>query len=166
MDNNVLETSLEKLRKELRVTRIFCVISSLLTGALLAGGIFLYGQIKPIFQLVEDTKPVIEELAELDIDSVNLTLEQISYTLGTVDWQQVSDAVGSVDWQQASDAIGSVDWKKVSESLSELDVDSINDAIEGLDTKEISKAVEKLNDVVEVLEGWGEKLGSFSGWFN
>lgn len=166
MGNNTSETSFNQLRKELRATRIFCVISSLLTGMLLVGGIFLYGQIKPIFELVEDTKPVIEEMAELDIDSVNLTLEQISYTLGTVDWQQVSDAVSSVDWQQASDAIGSVDWQAVSDSLSELDVDAINEAIEGLDTEELSKAIENLNNTVEALEGLREKISSFTGLFN
>lgn len=166
MNDNVLETSLNQLRKELRATRFFCVISSFLTGALLVGGVLLFGQIKPVFTFVEEVQPVLEELSQLDMDGVNLTLEQISYTVSSVDWKQVSDAVSSVDWQQVSDAIGSVDWQTVSDSLSELDVDAINEAIEGLDTEELSKAIENLNNTVEALEGLREKISSFTGLFN
>lgn len=165
MDNNVMEASLVQLKKELRATRIVCFISSLLTAGLLVGGCFLYTQIQPVFQMVGEVQPVLNELSQLDIDGVNLTLEQISYTLGTVDWQQVSDAIGSVDWKQASDAIGSVDWETVSDSLSALDVEAINEAIEGLNTQEISKALENLNNTVDVLKGIGEKFSSLSGFF-
>lgn len=153
MDNQISENSLEQLKKELRTTRIFCIISSVLTGALLLGGILVYGQLKPVLMVVEQTNPVIEELAGLDIDSVNATLTQMSSTLGSVNWKEVSDAVESVDWQNVSDTIG------------ELDVDAFNDAVKNLDTGELSKAIERLNKVIDVLEGWGEKLGSIKGLF-
>lgn len=165
MNHNTADNNFEQLRKELRTTRIFCMITSMLTVVLLVGGIVLLWQLKPVFAWMEQTQPVLKEFTELDIDGVNLTLEQISYTLGSVDWQQVSDAVGSVDWQQVSDSIGSVDWQKLSDTVSELDVDAINDAIEGLNTEELSEAIENLNNTIEVLEGFGEKISSFTGIF-
>lgn len=77
MDNQISDVNLKKLSRELRTTRIMCVISSLLTGALLVGGIFCYGQIKPIFQLLEDTKPIVSELSKLDIDAMNEIVEEL-----------------------------------------------------------------------------------------
>ena len=153
MEKQMPENSLEQLRKELRITRVVCIVSSVLTSALLLGGILLYGQMRPVLELTKETGPIIEELAELDIESVNMTLEQVGNTLGSVDWKEVSNAIESVDWQQVSDTIG------------ELDVETFNNAVEDLDTKEFSKAIERLNKVIDVLEGWGDKLGSIKGIF-
>ncbi len=153
MEKQMPENSLEQLRKELRITRVVCIVSSVLTSALLLGGIFLYGQMRPVLELAKENGPMIEELAELDIESVNMTLEQVGNTLGSVDWKEVSNAIESVDWQQVSDTIG------------ELDVEAFNNAVEDLDTKEFSKAIERLNKVIDVLEGWGDKLGSIKGIF-
>lgn len=105
MENNELEKSLKQLRGELRATRIFCAISSLLTACLLAGGIFLYTQIQPALTFLQDVRPVMEQLAALDIKGVNDALEQVNNTLGSVDWQQVDSTLGSIDWQQVSEAI-------------------------------------------------------------
>ncbi len=154
MENQVLEKNLEQLKKELRATRIFCIISSILTCALLIGGIYVYGQMRPVLGVVEQMGPVAEELKGLDIDSVNATLEQVNTTLGSVNWQEVSDAVGNVDW------------KGVSDTISELDVEAFNDAVEDLDTEELSKAIERLNGIIDVLEGWSEKFGSLTGLFS
>lgn len=153
MEKQMPENSLEQLRKELRITRVVCIVSSVLTSALLLGGILLYGQMRPVLEMTKETGPIIEELAELDIESVNMTLEQVGNTLGSVDWKEVSNAIESVDWQQVSDTIG------------ELDVEAFNNAVEDLDTKEFSKAIERLNKVIDVLEGWGDKLGSIKGIF-
>lgn len=153
MEKQMPENILEQLRKELRITRVVGIVSSVLTGALLFGGIVLYGQMRPVLELAKETGSIIEELAELDIESVNMTLEQVGNTLGSVDWKEVSNAIESVDWQQVSDTIG------------ELDVEAFNNAVEDLDTKEFSKAIERLNKVIDVLEGWGEKLGSIKGIF-
>lgn len=153
MNNQMTENSLEQLKKELRTTRIFCLISSILTGMLLVGGILIYTQIKPILDVVKDATPIVNELAKLDINSVNTTLEQVSGTLESVDWEGVSTAVGSVEWQE------------VSETISGIDVEAFNKAVEDLDTQELSKAIERLNSVIDALEDWGEKLGSIKGLF-
>ena len=126
----------EKLAKELRATRIFCIISSLLTVCLLAGGFFVWNKVQPVISVLQEAKPVMEQLSELDVEEMNRTLEQVNVTLESVDWQQVSEALG------------------------ELDVDAINEAVEGLDTEELTKAVENLNKVVSVLEKWGNKWSS------
>lgn len=153
MNNQMPENSLEQLKKELRMTRIFCLVSSVLTCALLVGGILIYTQIKPVMDVVKDATPVINELAKIDMNGVNTTLEQVRGTLESVDWEGVSDAVGSVEWQE------------VSKTISGIDVEAFNKAVEDLDTKELSKAIERLNNVIDVLEGWGEKLGSIKGLF-
>ena len=153
MNNQMTENSLEQLKKELRTTRIFCLISSILTGMLLVGGILIYTQIKPVLDVVKDATPIVNELAKLDINSVNTTLEQVSGTLESVDWEGVSTAVGSVEWQE------------VSETISGIDAEAFNKAVEDLDTKELSKAIERLNSVIDALEDWGEKLGSIKGLF-
>lgn len=153
MESNELEKSLKQLRGELRTTRIFCVISSLLTACLLAGGIFLYTQIQPALAFLQDVRPVMEQLAALDIKGVNDVLEQVNNTLGSIDWQQVDSALGSIDWQEVSD------------SLSKLDVEAINSTIEGLDMEGISEAIDNLNGAADVIEGLGERLSSITSLF-
>ncbi len=138
MGNCNSELDVKQLTKELRVTRIFCVVSSMLTVCLLVGGIFLFMNLQPIFTFLQEAQPVMEQMAALDVEEVNHTLEQVNVTLESVDWQMVS------------------------ESLGELDVEAINAAIEGLDTEELTKAIENLNKTAEMLESLGEKLRS---WF-
>lgn len=137
MENRNEELAVERLARELRMTRIFCIISSALTICLLIGGFLIWNNIQPILSVVQEAKPIMEQLSALDVEEMNHTLEQVNVTLESVDWQQVS------------------------ESLQELDVDAINEAVAGLDTEELTKAIENLNKVVSVLENWGNKWGSF-----
>lgn len=137
MEEKNIQTMEEKLVKELKVTRIFCIISCLLTVGLLIGGFLVFKQVQPMFQMVEKIEPAMEQFMALDIEEVNETLEQVNATLESVDWQQMSDAVG------------------------ELDVDAFNDAIQGLNTEAISKAVENLNKAVATMEKWGNAISSF-----
>lgn len=137
MENNISELDVKRLTKELRITRIFCVISSLLTVCLLVGGFLIFSSLKPIFAFMNEAQPVMEQMAELDVEEVNATLEQVNTTLESVDWQQLSETLG------------------------ELDIEAINTAIEGLDTEELSEAVENMNDAAEVLESFSQKWKSF-----
>jgi len=115
---------------------VFCIISCLLTVSLLVGGLLVFKQVQPMFQMVGKIEPAMEQFMALDIEEVNETLEQVNATLESVDWQQMSDAV------------------------SQLDVDAFNDAIKGLNTEAISKAVENMNKAVDIMEKWGNALGS------
>ena len=110
MDTKEWDTNMAQLKRELRLTRIFCGISSMLTICVLLGGILLFKEVQPVFEFMQQAQPVMEQLSQLNVDEINLTLEQVNATLGNVDWEQVA------------------------ESMNELDVDAINEAIEGLDT--------------------------------
>ena len=136
MENHVTELDVKRLRRELFVTRIFCAISSLLTACLLAGGFLVFKSIEPVFAVLNEAQPMMEQMAQLDVEEVNATLEQINTTLESVDWEQITQALG------------------------ELDIESINEAIEGLDTEELTEAVENMNNAADVLEGWGDKWNS------
>lgn len=135
-NNNTNEPVVKQLTKELRITRIFCILSSLLTVCLLVGGFLVWNKLQPVISVLQEAQPVMEQLSALDVEEMNRTLEQVNITLESVDWQQVS------------------------ESLAELDVDAINDAVEGLDTEELTKAIENLNKVASMFEKWANKWNS------
>lgn len=131
MENSTVDISTQQLRKELKFTRIVCMVTSVLTIFLLAGGILLLGRVQELAAICE---PVAEKVSELDVESLNGTLAHVNATLETVDWEQVADALG------------------------ELDVDAINSAIEGLDTEELSRSLKNLNDAVEKIQEVSEKM--------
>lgn len=132
------QTDMTKLSRELRVTRIFCMISSFLTVLVLVVGIFFFLALR---EAVADAEPVIQQIAALDVDGFNLALEQLNTTLETVDLEQVSLAI------------------------EQLDVDALNTAIENLDTAELSKALENLNNAVNALEQLGQIFSRFTSFF-
>ncbi len=141
MDNITTDQVTQKLMKELKFTRIICMISSILTLCLLAGGILLFGKVQ---ELAEICRPVVEKVSELDVKSLNDTMDNINASLETVDWEQVADALG------------------------ELDVEALNSAIEGLDTEELTKSLKNLNDAVdkvqEISEMMSEKVNKLTSW--
>lgn len=132
---------LELLRKELRITRIFCILSSVLTVCLLVGIILLLGMMKPVYKFMEEAEPVLVQASKLDVETFNDTLGQMQEAFGKVDWEQLSD------------------------SLNSLDVDAINNALEGLDMEEFSRSMTNLNDVIETLRDLGAKFNALSSVF-
>lgn len=137
MDNVTTNPDMRQLMKELRLTRIICIISSCLTLCLLAGGILLSGRVR---ELAEICEPVVEKVSALDVENLNDTLANINASLETVDWNQVADALG------------------------DLDVEALNSAIEGLDTEELSRSLKNLNDAVEKVREISEKMGNLVTW--
>lgn len=136
---------LEKLRKELRTTRIFCAISSVLTLLLLVGGCFVVrtaqDYVNKVQEYAVEVTPVMQKLAKLDVEEFNFTLENVNATLQSIDWEEVSA------------------------SLEALDVDALNEAIENLDTEELTEALKNLNDASDKLKAIGDKLASFASLF-
>jgi len=136
---------LEKLRKELRTTRIFCAISSVLTLLLLAGGCFAVVVAQDyavkVQEYATEVMPVIRELSKLDVEEFNLTMENVNASLQSVDWEQVAA------------------------SLEALDVDALNEAIENLDTEELTEALKNLNDASDKLRTIGDKMSSITSVF-
>lgn len=127
-----------QLRRELRTTRIFCGISSLLTLFLLIGGILVVTKAQAY---VAEIAPVVEELSQLDVEEFNRTLANINTTLTAVDWE------------------------KLSVSLSVLDVEALNAAIADLDTAELTEALEHLNAAADTMEDLSGKLEPIMSMF-
>lgn len=132
-DISAPDTTFEKLQKELRINRICTCIASVLMLCILAGGIIISLQFKTF---TSEITPALEQIASVDFQSVNRTLDTIHTTLNAVDWEQLSA------------------------QLNALDINSINTAIAGLDTEELSKSLATLNDIVASLEEFGETIKS------
>ncbi len=139
MNKNLSDNKTDGLLRELKFTRIICMISSVLTLCLLLGGVILYGRVRELSEICE---PAVEKISDIDMKSFNDTLNHVNATLERVDWEQVADSLGK------------------------LDVDAINSAIEGLDTKELSETLKNLNDAVEKIKELGERLSSLPAWLN
>lgn len=133
MSNVMEDAATRRLLRELKFTRMICMVSSLLTLCLLTGGVFLFGKVQELTQMCE---PVVEKASELDVESLNSTLNHVNASLEEVDWEEVAAALGK------------------------LDVDALNTALEGLDTQELSESLRNLNDAAEKIRETGERLSS------
>ncbi|MDE5697312.1 MAG: hypothetical protein K2I96_07885 [Lachnospiraceae bacterium] len=137
------EKLIKKLRRELVFTRIMCLVTSVLTILLLAGGAYLFQQVKVIMVQVQ---PVLDQAAAVDVENVNETLRQVRISLENVDLAQVAETM-----------------EQAVETLNEVDIEALNDAISGLDTEELSRTLANLNDAVESLQKVENSLNSLFG---
>lgn len=132
------DSAIKALRKELRMTRIFSAITSLLIIAMLAGGFVVCSEVK---SYVDEVWPLIDQLSTIDFASISNTMENLEQTVGTVDWEYMSEQLGA------------------------LNVDAINEAIEGLDTQELSKALANINEAAETLQKLSDGMKAFASKF-
>lgn len=143
MNEQNFEQQMKKLRRDLAFTRGICIITSALTLLLICGGGYLFLRMQGV---LENVQPIMEQVAEVDIENVNDTLWQIRTALETVDLDHVVETM-----------------EQAVETLDELDIDALNSAIEGLDTTEFSEALFNLNDAVESLQRVEDSIGSVFG---
>lgn len=141
--NEVSDNLIKKLRRELLVTRIMCGVTSALTILLLAGGGYLFGQMR---RVVEQVQPVIEQAKAVDVENMNETLRQVRTSLENIELEEVVATL-----------------KQAVDTLDTVDIDALNSAIEGLNTEELSKALANLNDAVDSLRKVEQSLGSVFG---
>lgn len=125
------QSDMSKLLRELRFTRIVSIISSLLAVLLLVWGGYLVYTVKSIMR---EAEPAMEKIAEVDVESLNASLEHVNETLETVDLESVAQAID------------------------ELDVEGLNAAIESLDMEELTKALKNLNDAADVFKQISQTL--------
>lgn len=133
------DSDTRRLMRELRFTRMMCMVSSALTLCLLIGGVFLFGRLQELSQMCQ---PAIEKISDMDMESFNNTLHQVNATLGNVDWELLS------------------------ENLGKLDVKALDSAVKGLNTEEFSEALKNLNDAVEKIKELGDRLSALPSWFS
>lgn len=141
--NGETEKLIKKLRRELVFTRIMCLVSSVLTILLLAGGAYLIEQVRVVMVQVQ---PVLDQAAAVDIENVNETLRQVRTSLAEVDLAEVAEMM-----------------EQAVETLNEVDFEALNKAISGLDTAELSRTLANLNDAVESLKKVEDSLNTLFG---
>lgn len=151
--NQIWDKHFTKLQRQLLWTRIFSIITSLLLICVLAGGIYVFRYVQQIEQDVagymvqmdgymQELQPAAEQLARLDMTSLNETLGKVNVALAQVDWEQLS------------------------QQISELDVAALNEAIEGLDTVALTEALDNLNATAEKLRKVGDTISAFTAKLN
>ena len=131
-------SAIDALRRELRITRIFSAVTSILIVVMLAGGFVVCNEVKTY---VDEVWPLVEQLSTVDFAAISSTMENLEQTVGTVDWEYMSKQLGA------------------------LNVDAINEAIEGLDTEELTKALANINEAAETLQKLSDGMKAFASKF-
>lgn len=132
------EQTLEKLRRELRTTRIFSAVSSVLMLCVLVGGFLVFSEVKGY---IEQVWPMVEQLSAVDFAAIEDTMQSLDESLSAVDWECVSEQLG------------------------ELDIEALNKAIAGLDTEEMTKALSNINTAADNLQKLSDSLKAFAAKF-
>lgn len=127
---------LKKFRRELAITRLMCIVTSILIVCLLAGGVYVLRQVQPI----------LEQAAAVDVENINETLSQVKSSLENVNLKQAAETM-----------------QQVAETIESVDLEAWNNAIDGLDTAELSKTLANLNDAVESLRQIEASINSVFG---
>lgn len=135
------ENNVEILKKELKFTRICCMVSSVLAVCLLAAVVILIVKLQPVYEFMNTAEPAIGKISEIDVETLNETIETLNGTMGEVDWESLSN------------------------SLDALDVEAVNKLIESYDPEEFSRTLDNLNSAIEMIGTISQKFGSLSSIF-
>lgn len=131
MDDNELEKQLKKLRRDLKFNRVLSIVSVLLTVCLLGALVWVQRTLEP----------VVEQVSQLDIDTVNSTLTEAESVL-----TEISDS--------------DIDWEQLSGTIAGLDVDMLNETMRALDMEQLTEAIENLNDASEAIQELVDSLNN------
>ncbi len=137
----VSATELQTLRKDLLRTRIFCMISSVLTICLLVAVIVFTSKLSALLQFAESTAPKLDQLL--------LFTEEIKPALNEISGFIKSSA-------PAIDHVSSVDVEALNNTLERL---------ENLDTEALTKSLKTLNNVVDTLTNVANRISSAFSFF-
>lgn len=185
MENEMI---INKLRKELLITRIVSIVSCVLMFMLLVGGFLLYQKTvayeKQLNEYViqvekhsEEIASALEQFSILDGEVLNATMAEALVVMQTVDWKMLNETIAQIDWKTLSENMADVDWKMLSESMAQvdweemsnqlaaLDVEAINKAVEGMDTAELTQSLNNMNTAIDKLRGISESLSALGNKF-
>ena len=129
MEQGSAEMIIKKLKKEILINRIFSIISMVMTTGILVVAVVMLIQVKSFLTIAE---PVMEELAKIDMEVLNETLDNFN------------------------DIMDGLDFAGLFETLEEIDFESLNTVMEDLDMEELSETLENINEGAEKLETIGE----------
>lgn len=135
---------MDDMKKELRLTRFFCIVSSLLTICLLAVIALLAIKLQPMYRFIEEAGPALQKVSELDIDTMNHVIQDLETSMGQMDWNELADSL---------------------EQLDKLDIETVNESLQSLDVEELSAALEHINNAADTLEGLSERFSALPSLF-
>lgn len=165
----VSEKLIKKLQRDLLVTRIFSVISSVLMIAILVGGFYIFqtvqtyaeqvdGYVTEIVTYAENMEPAVNQLAKVDIEELNATMTQMKIAFAEVDFERLAQQIDELDVDAINTKVAALDVDTLNDKINALDIEGINKTIEELDTAELSEALTNLNDAAEKVKEISDKL--------
>jgi hypothetical protein len=123
---------LQKLARSLRFTQICCLISSLLTGALIVALVVVFMQAKPVLAFVDTLGPAVDNVSKIDVQAANNALRIFNQEAVNIDWKQVSTTVNTLDVKAINQAVNDLDVVELNQKLAAIDVDELNKSLENL----------------------------------
>lgn len=176
-DFDVSEKLIKKLQRDLRMTRLMVMFSSLLMIVILAAGYYLYqvvqvyvkqaeGYVTEIITYAEGMEPAMTRIQEVDMEALCQTFSDLSAAFADVDFGQLANQLGTLDLPAISEKLNSLDVEAINEKLGALDVDKINDTLGGIDTELLSETLTSLNDAVASINDISVKLQQVAQIFN
>ena len=92
----------ESLRKELKVTRICCLIVAVLLVCVIAGGIYIANMMSPMVLAMQEIQPAIVKMEQIDVGVLNekiaqLDIEGMNKMIQGIDTEEVMEALENVN---------------------------------------------------------------------
>lgn len=173
----VSEKLIKKLQRDLLVTRIFSMISSMLMIAILAGGFYMFrtvqtyaqqvdGYVTEIMAYAENMEPAVNQLSKVDIEGLNATMDQMKVAFAEVDFERLAQQIDELDVEAINAKVAALDVDALNDKINALDIEGINETIASLDTAELSEAMTNLNDAAEKVREVSDKLKQVAAIFD
>ena len=145
--------AIEKLRKELQITRIFSVIVAVFLGAVITGGIFFMSMMMPMVTAMKEMQPTIKKMEQLDVEMLNEKFAQL-------DVEVLNEKIEQLDIEGMNELIHGVD-----EMLEGMDAKQMQETLEAINAalNNMLKVQNTLNTLTESLTN--SLTSSFSGLF-
>ena len=112
--------AIEKLRKELQVTRIFSIIVAVLLGAVITGGIFFMSMMMPMVTAMKEMQPTIQKMEQLDVELLNEKFAQL-------DVEVLNEKIEQLDIEGMNELIHGVD-----EMLDGMDAEQMQETLDAI----------------------------------
>ncbi len=106
-----MDEELQKLKKELKLTRYCSLITAVLLVCVIAGGAYMVNRLAPAVTALQEMQPVVEKLNNLDVEMLNEKIEQL-------DMEGLNQAMEGLDTEELSKAIKNIN--DVSDKLQEI----------------------------------------------
>ena len=125
---NGTEEMLQKLQKELKITRYCSLIVGMLLLLVITGGIYAMNKMEPALTAIEKMQPAIEKIEQLDIELLNEKMEQL-------DIEGLNKIVENLDAAELSETLKNINdaaslLKEAKDGMREFS-DSITDSFSG-----------------------------------